>query len=681
MKKASIVSICIFALVAFFVWAPDAQAYQFYSDATNNVGGCAQCHTGFRDNTSYVSEAEGFAWGNSLHNVHLNNTDIESSCENCHGGVGTAGRTVNLSSSANAKDGVNAIACMGCHGRLEDANAVGPGPGWGAGLRQHHTNAGVPADSDGLLCVDCHADADPAAFTPASEDTMPPWYASTTNDIVGLTMAPCNANLEEELSGDPANLGLDNDGDLAYDTNDPDCEQLETNCFDGVDNDADGLIDCEDPDCEGAVDGLCNTGQPGICADGTFMCMGGALVCMPNNQPQPEGPPGDPTCSDGLDNDCDGLTDMMDPDCMPLPPETNCFDGIDNDNDDLIDCLDPDCEGAVDGACNTGLPGICADGILVCMGGAAVCMQNNQPQPELCNDLDDDCDGLIDEDFPNKGMPCTVGIGACQRTGTYICTVDGSGTICDAVPGQPMPEGPPGDPTCSDGLDNDCDGSTDMMDPDCMPLPPETNCFDGIDNDNDDLIDCMDPDCEGAVDGACITGLPGICADGTLTCVGGMAMCVQNTQSMPEGNQYTNCEDGLDNDCDGLTDYDDPGCVMMEADVWLERLRVPKSLKLATGASRDKRIVAVGEGDTKPQDATVSLTVSPMNGVTVSLVPASITTLVEPGNGKTQFKFMATVTCNQTGEWALMWTASISALENRDTTNDTLTGTTNVTCR
>jgi hypothetical protein len=45
------------AVVALSValWAGDSAAYEFYSDATNDQGGCAQCHTGFRDNNNYTS--------------------------------------------------------------------------------------------------------------------------------------------------------------------------------------------------------------------------------------------------------------------------------------------------------------------------------------------------------------------------------------------------------------------------------------------------------------------------------------------------------------------------------------------------------------------------------------------------------------------------------------------------
>jgi len=78
----------------------------------------------------------------------------------------------------------------------------------------------------------------------------------------------------------------------------------------------------------------------------------------------------------------------------------------------------------------------------------------NQPGPETCNGIDDDCDGSIDDDWPEKGQACLGGVGECQRAGTRNCTPDGTGLLCDAVPG------PPGDESC-DLLDNDCDGETD----------------------------------------------------------------------------------------------------------------------------------------------------------------------------------------------------------------------------
>ena len=224
MTWSTLRSACLAMSAILLLGSPAANAYELWSQDQNEVGNCAACHGAFRSG-EYTSDAEGISWGDTLHNVHLNNTDVESSpngtCDSCHGGVNTSNRQVNLRSSAVAKDGTNAISCMGCHGRLEDANTVTFfGPGWGAGLRQHHfTSSDAGAQS---ACGGCHADANPANFTTASEDTLPAWYASVTRAGSGATMDPCNASGEEDFSGD--GTGLDNDGDQDYDAaNDADC--------------------------------------------------------------------------------------------------------------------------------------------------------------------------------------------------------------------------------------------------------------------------------------------------------------------------------------------------------------------------------------------------------------------------------------------------------------------------
>ena len=143
-----------------------------------------------------------------------------------------SGKTVRINNSGTAKDGVNAIACMGCHGRAEDANTVGFfGDGTGAGLRQHHFTS--PDAGAAAACGGCHADANPANFTPASEDTMPPWYSSITNTSIGKIMNPCSPDGEEDFSSNGS--GTDNDGDHAYDAlEDSDCQIVAAGPFSAV---------------------------------------------------------------------------------------------------------------------------------------------------------------------------------------------------------------------------------------------------------------------------------------------------------------------------------------------------------------------------------------------------------------------------------------------------------------
>lgn len=92
---------------------------------------------------------------------------------------------------------------------------------------------------------------------------------------------------------------------------------------------------------------------------------------------------------------------------------------------------------------------------------------------ELCNGLDDDCNGTVDDGF-DVGSTCTVGVGACARDGLILCSEAGDAS-CDAIAGEPVDE------DCANGLDDDCDGVADDEDEDCaielhpedIPEPPE----------------------------------------------------------------------------------------------------------------------------------------------------------------------------------------------------------------
>ena len=161
---------------------------------------------------------------------------------------------------------------------------------------------------------------------------------------------------------------------------------------------------------------------------------------------------------------------------------------------------------------------------------------------ESCNNLDDDCDTTVDEDFPSKGGACDNGqLGVCRTLGALECRADGTGLQCNA------PAGPaPGTEVCNN-LDDDCDGKTDEGLTGCTCVPQGEQC-NNVDDDCDLLID------EG-IQRPCGTGT----CQGIETCSAGVfSGC---TAPLP-GTEVCN---GLDDNCDGVRDGFTRACSDMPA--------------------------------------------------------------------------------------------------------------------
>lgn len=79
------------------------------------------------------------------------------------------------------------------------------------------------------------------------------------------------------------------------------------------------------------------------------------------------------------------------------------------------------------------------------------------PIPEECNGKDDNCDGSIDELWPEKGKPCDGSDADFCPQGIATCKSTGDGTECK---NEPVPPSPPTTELC-DHIDNDCSGVTD----------------------------------------------------------------------------------------------------------------------------------------------------------------------------------------------------------------------------
>ena len=131
-------------------------------------------------------------------------------------------------------------------------------------------------------------------------------------------------------------------------------------------------------------------------------------------------------------------------------PATEVCNGLDDDCNGEIDEADPE-EG---GDCDTGESGVCAMGILQCQGEAGlVCVTTEVPAAETCNGLDDDCNGMVDDGNPGGGAACQTGMPGICAAGTQTCT--GGAVACVADQMAAASE------VCGNGLDDDCNGTAD----------------------------------------------------------------------------------------------------------------------------------------------------------------------------------------------------------------------------
>ena len=465
--------------------------------------------------------------------------------------------------------------------------------------------AEVDSDGDGFAADDC--DDTNAGVYPGAPEVADD---GVDQDCNGADTVTCFLDADGDGVGSTLTLSVDGEcDDVGEAYGGGDCDDSAPLTFPGAPEIPDDGVD---QDCSGTDAVLCFEDGDGdgyggsdtlVSLDGDCTDAGEALLGADCDDEDATLNPGASEVCDGVDQDCDGdlVESFLDADGDGLP---DCAETEDDDGDGYVgnDCDDGDAsifpgapeipEDGVDQDCNGYDAVWCspdqdgdgfgdADTALVELSGE--CGGNQYPEgddcddddvavnpgaDEVCNGVDDDCDGVH---FPEED---TDGDG----DGAVACA------DCDDADPTAFPDA---EEECADGVDNDCDGADDAFDPDCNGLIDQDGdgvCPDGIDRsepldgdcddegealDPDELGDCddMDPDVfPGQVD-AC-DGVDQDCGglgdevdgdgDGQMGCEGD---CDDGARSVFLGATET-CGDGIDQDCDGSENaqHDDPEC-------------------------------------------------------------------------------------------------------------------------
>ena len=399
--------------------------------------------------------------------------------------------------------------------------------------------------------------------------------------------APAPEETEAPADDSAAPLDADGDGSPAG----VDCDDNDATAS----PDAAELCDGRDNNCDGATDeGLTITAYPDADGDGYGEASAAVEVCaLGEGQVTQAGDcdDGDPRyypgaaeadCEDPNDYNCDGSVgredqdgdgrsaceDCDDGDAATFPGATEVCDDRDNNCDSLIDegllvTVYPDADG--DGYGEGAAP------LTTCSPPEGVSLNGedcddddagvNPVASETCDDVDNDCDGLLDDDDPSLDLSTATssyadddadGYGDPSAALTSCVVPAGRVTRADDCDDGDAAVNPGATERCDGGQDDDCDGLADDADPSLSAASASTWYADG---DGDGFGD------SGARAAACLqpSGFVSSATD-----------CDDGERAVYPGASEV-C-DGLDNDCDSLTDDDDPGRLLASTTRWYDDL-------------------------------------------------------------------------------------------------------------
>lgn len=322
-----------------------------------------------------------------------------------------------------------------------------------------------------LLVVAVFATACARGSTTGSESDVGPTAVDSSSGETTL-----DGGDDTMLSGDSAS-SFDILAESSADASDGGACSTPEICGDGLDNNCDGVIDdgcnCQPGRVSSCYRGPVASRGKGQCADGTMTCVGSGEFgkwgpCTGDVLPAAE------VCDPGgMDENCNGT------------PNEGC------------ECS----AGAPPVECGSSTVGACKKGTQLCVDGKlGPCTGAVEPKIEECNNIDDDCDGKVDEDLVRS---CGSSTGAC-KPGAQTCAAGEWGVCTGGVT--------PSDEKCNN-VDDNCNGMTDE-------------------------------------------GVTGPCGSSVGECKPGIATCTAGVFGACAGEKVATAElcDGLDNNCNGAVD-------------------------------------------------------------------------------------------------------------------------------